>query len=175
MEALLIVGAGTYGALTLEIAREMGCFSEIAFVDDGKTGCYHGATIVGRVADLPILAGSYDCVSVAIGNPEVRLSLIRQLRSETDLRVATLISPRAYVSPSASIGEGCIVEPMAVIHTECEISEGCIVSAGAVINHRSVCEAGVHADCNATVPGYARVPEKTKIPCGSVFAEGNKQ
>ena len=168
---LLIVGAGSYALLAYEIACDMGEFERIDFVDDCKEISPTGGRIVGKSSKLAKLAKEYTDVIVAIGSPEIRLRLLDQIRKETALRIATLVSPRAYIAPSAKIGDGCIIEPFAAVHTLCKIQSGCIISAGAVINHESVCEAGVHVDCNATVPGYTTVPAGAKIPCGTVYAD----
>lgn len=168
---LLIVGAGAYGLVAKEIAESMRAFDRIAFLDDAAKTTPNGTPVLGTVADAARLcdAGEYDCVAVAIGNPGARLSLLRRLREQTSLSVVSLVSPMAYVSPDARVGDGAIVEPMAVIHSGCELGEGCIVSAGAVINHMSLCGEGVHVDCNATVPGYVTVPARTKVYSGTVF------
>ena len=107
---------------------------------------------------------------VAIGNANVRSSLLTYIRESSSYHIVSLISPKASVSPSARIAAGCIIEPMAVVHTACVLEEGCIVSAGAVINHASKCGACVHIDCNATVSGYSFVPSGTKISSGEVFS-----
>ncbi len=168
---LLIAGAGVYGLLAKEIAESMNCFEKIAFVDDGKKEVPNGIRVIGTCADIKGLSNEYGNVIVAIGNPDVRLSLLRKIEEETSCKIATLISPRAYVSPSAEIMKGSIIEPMAVIHTGSVISVGCIISAGAVVNHASICCDGVHVDCNATVAGYTTVPCGTKIRSGEVYTE----
>lgn len=166
---LLIVGAGVYGAVAKEIAQSMGCFEKIEFIDDGARVACRGEAVLGGVKDIAALSETFACVSVAIGNPDVRLSLTERIEAETGCRTVSLISPMAYVSVGAEIAAGCIIEPMAVVHTGCKLGRGCIVSAGAVINHASTLGEGVHVDCNATVAGYADVPAKTKVPSGSVF------
>jgi len=170
--SLLIVGAGTYALLAYEIACDMGQFEEIKFVDDYKTIAPTGEPVAGKTSDLKALANSYTDIFVAIGHPDLRLGLIEQIRQDAVLNLATLISPRAYVAPSAIVAEGVIVEPFAVVHTRCRLCCGCLISAGAVVNHESICEEGVHVDCNATVPGYVTVPAKTKVACGTVYHRG---
>lgn len=170
-KSLLIIGAGIYAMIAFEIADCMGCYGRIDFVDDFRKETPVGFKTVGTTSDLAKLAGEYDEVTVAIGNPEVRLALLKKMSEEYSSKIATLISPRAWVSRFAKIGPGCIVEPMAVIHPECELELGCIVSSGAVINHGSNCEMGVHVDCNATVEGYCLVPKCTKIGCGEAYRE----
>lgn len=166
---LLIVGAGAYALLAAEIAADMGCFGKIAFVDDTIKTMKNGTQVVGTTRDIKRLAGEYSHIVVAIGNPKIRLSFLDEIQKETTCQIPALISPRAYVSPSAKVMSGCIIEPMAVIHTACVLEEGCIISAGAVINHESVCGRGVHVDCNGTVMGYVCVPAETKVCSGEVY------
>lgn len=171
---LLIIGAGIYGIVAKEIAESMNCFEKIDFVDDNEKSTPDGISVIGTTNDLGEFACRYSDAIVAIGDSNVRLSLIKKLEEETLLNVATLISPRAYVSPTAQIMNGSVIEPMAVIHTDAVISVGCIISAGAVVNHASMCCDGVHVDCNATVAGNTVVPAGMKVKSGEVY-EGKKQ
>ena len=166
---LLIVGAGVYGLVAKEIAESMGCFDKIDFIDDTAKSAFDGSKIIGQVADIEKLEGYYNSFVVAIGNPDIRIALIQKIKSETSCSVVSLISPNAYVAPSAIVGEGCIIEPMAAVHSACNLGVGCLISAGAVVNHASVCCDGVHVDCNATVPGYTKVSPNAKVSSGTVY------
>ena len=168
---LLIVGAGSYALVAAEVAANMGCFEKIAFVDDAAKALKNGAPVVGTTRDLERLEREYSYVIVAIGNPKVRLSFLEKIQKETTYQIPSLVSPRAYIAPSAKVMRGCIIEPMAVIHSGSVLEEGCIISAGAVVNHESTCCRGVHVDCNGTVEAYTIVPAKTKIPCGEVYSD----
>ena len=170
MKKLIIIGAGMYGLLVKEIADSMGCYESISFADDNLDMTNHGDKVFLKLKDIKHLNDSSAFFIVAIGNSKVRRSILDSL-IECGANVETLISPYAYVSPSATVGEGCIIEPMAVLNTDVVLGSGCIVSAGAVLNHACVCERCVHIDCNATVSGYSRVPEMTKVDCGKVFRE----
>ncbi len=170
---LLIVGAGIYGLVAKEIAESMKCFDKITFVDDNKKTTPNGIEVIGTTADIDNLICEYNNIIVAIGNPEIRLNLIRKFEEETPCRIVTLVSPLAFVSPSAQIMKGSIIEPMAVIHTGAVIAVGCIISAGAVVNHASMCCDGVHVDCNATVAGCTLVPAGTKICSGEAFKKNS--
>lgn len=168
---LLIVGAGDYGIVAFEIAQEIGCFDKIDFVDDNYESKGKHGRVVGTTQQLTELSTQYSNIVVAIGNSRTREELLKRIEDETPYNIVSLISPRAYVSPSAQIKRGCIVEPMAVIHNSCEVGVGCIISAGAVINHTSVLEDVVHVDCNATVQGYTRVPTGVKVLSGQVYSK----
>ncbi len=166
---LLIVGAGIYAVVASEIAVEMGCFDKLDFIDDEREITPNGISVIGKFKDIEELVCKYNNVIVAIEEPEIRLSLIQKIKEETPCRMVTLVSPQAYISPSAQIMEGCIIEPKAVISTGCVIARGCIISAGAVVNHTSMCADGVHVDCNATVASSTMVPAGMKIKCGTVY------
>lgn len=169
IQNLLIVGAGIYGLVAKEIAESMGCFLRIDFVDDRATETPDGTPVIGTTKDLLELSKRYANVVIAIGNPEVRQKLIRFIENETLLRLVTLVSPRAYVSPSAQIGKGSIIEPMAVIHTSCVLGKGCLICAGAVIDCDSVCGECVHVGCNATVAKGVVVSDGKTVSDGKVF------
>ena len=103
---LLIIGASTYGVVASEIAADMGCFEKIDFVDDERKTTPNGIDTVGTTRDIDELAIQYSNIIVAIGNTEVRLSLLNRIKEETPYRIVSLVSPKAYVSPSAQIMSG---------------------------------------------------------------------
>lgn len=166
---LLIIGAGIYGLVAKEVAESMGCFLRIDFVDDRAKVTPDGTPVIGTTQNLAELSKRYANVVVAIGNPEVRQAMLNRIEEEPRMRIATLVSPSAYISPSVQLGVGCIIEPMAVIHTGCVLGKGCLVCAGAVVNHGSLCGDCVQVDCNATIAGNIRVPGGIKIPSGIVY------
>ncbi len=161
---LLILGAGQYGHLSKETAFETGEFDIVDFLDDANENA------VGKLLDYEKIVGEYPQAFVAIGNADLRLELLCKLK-DAGFRLATIISPRAYVSPSASVMEGTLVEPMAVVHTGCQIMEGVFVCAGAIINHNAVVERGCQIDCGAVVGSNAKVPEKTKVVYNEIFTK----
>ena len=135
IQNLLIIGAGIYGLVAKEIAESMGCFLRIDFVDDGAKETPDGTPVIGTTKDLPELSKRYANVVIAIGNPDVRQKLIRFIEEETLLRLVTLVSPKAHISPSAQIGKGCIIEPMAVVKSSPKI----LYSKNATTNSATYC------------------------------------
>jgi len=168
---LLILGAGIYGLVVKELADSTGQFQKIAFVDDGAKTAPDGTAVAGTTKELPALAGEYTHAVVAIGNPEVRRKLVELIEKTPALQLATLVSPKAYVSPSAKLGTGCVVEPMAVVHAGCTLGNSCLICAGAVINHGACCGDFVQVDCNVTLCGFAQVPDGSKLAAGSVYVK----
>jgi len=165
MSSLLILGAGQFGYMVKEIAQSVGRFEKFIFLDD------RNSIAVGRLDELCRFAGEYEYAIVAIGNSLVRESYLKRLAK--DFKIATLISPFAFVSPSAVCGEGTIIEPMAVIQTGSLIGKGCIISSGAVARHNSTVGDYCHLDCNSVVLSGATVPPCVKVRVGELFDGSN--
>lgn len=166
---LLIIGAGCCGLAAKETAEAMGCFGKISFIDDNIKELPDGSDILGTVKEFANFATEYSNVFVAIENPEIRLNLLKKIKETTPYKIATLISPKAYISHTAQIMQGSLIETMAVVNTGSIIAIGCIIGAGSVVNHCSMCCEGVHMECNATVSDNTLVPAGTKICSGTVF------
>ena len=166
---LMIIGAGQYGHVALEIAQAMGCFGKIAFLDDLYA---MGATpeIVGNICDIEKFSPEFRYGFVAIGNPDVRCQHVKLLET-AGVTPATLIHPTAYVSPSARLQQGCCVEPNATVQTGATLGLATFVASGAVVRHNATVGDFCHIDCNAVVESSAVVPAATKVSCNSVFAK----
>lgn len=145
-----------------EIAESMHTFEKIDFLDDNNP------IAVGKLGEYEIFKAEYDSAAVAIGNSELRLNYIEKLKAAGYILPA-LIHERAYVSPTASISEGCFIEAMTVINTEANIGTGCIISAGAIVNHNAVVGNGCHLDCGTIVKARANIPANTKTDYGQII------
>ena len=159
---LLILGAGQFGLMVKEIAESMGRFEKIAFLDDSN----HMA--IGKLMEYEKFLCEYSNAIVAIGNPYVRLSYTQKLE-DVGFDIANIVSPAAYISPSACLMKGIVVEPMAVIQANSTISLGCIVSSGAVVRHNAFLSEGCHLDCNAVAMSGCVVPARTKVNACEVY------
>jgi len=162
---LLILGAGEYGQLIKELARNQ--YTTIDFLDDKSD------IAIGKLEEYVGLKDKYQNAVVAIGNNETRLFWIKKLE-ELGFKLPTLISEKAYVSPSATIQKGCVIESMAVINANAIVEKGSIVSSGSVVNHNSVVKQGCHIDCNSVVGADAVVPEKMHLNYGQIITKVSK-
>ena len=161
-ENLLILGAGQFGLMVKEIAESMNCFDKIAFLDDNNE------IAIGTLADYEKFSCDYRYAVVAIGNPDVRLSWIEKLEAACFL-IAIVVSPRAFIAPSAQLMKGTIVEPMAVVQSNSTVAIGSIISSDAVVRHNAFVGDGCHIDCNAVVMSGSVVLAKTKVEACEVY------
>lgn len=100
---------------------------------------------------------------IAIGNNGVR----RKIAEKLDVSWATVVHPRALVSPSARLGLGTVVMPNAVINACAVVGNHCIINTGAIVEHDNVLGDYVHISPNAALGGTVTVGEGSHIGIGA--------
>ncbi len=161
---LIILGAGGYGKTVADVARQLGTYDSACFLDDGK----EGREILGKCGDFSQFIEGNTHFYPAFGNNAIRLAWLHRLK-EAGAEIPTLVHPRAYVSPTAVLGEGTVVLPLAAVNTGVRVETGCIINIGALIDHDCVIEAGAHLCPGAVVKAENRVPAGAKIESGEVI------
>ena len=158
---LLILGAGGYGHVVREIAEDSGIFDKIDFLDDSSP------LAIGKFGDAEKFLKGYPNAVVALGNAELRLGYIEKLRA-AGFQIPAIISPKAYVSKSAKIGNGTIVEPFSAINANSEVGIGVLLRCGSVIDHNAKVGDFCYIDCGVVVKANNSVGFKMKIAANSV-------
>lgn len=158
---LLILGAGGYGHVVREIAEESGIFDKIDFLDDSSP------LAIGKFGDAEKFLKGYPNAVVALGNAELRLGYIEKLRA-AGFQIPAIISPKAYVSKSAKIGNGTIVEPFSAVNANSEVGIGVLLRCGSVIDHNAKVGDFCYIDCGVVVKANNSVGFKIKIAANSV-------
>ena len=164
MKRLLIFGAGGFGKTVADVASQLNCYDRIAFLDDGQTG----ENILGKCHEFASFADEDTEFFAAFGNPIYRMKWLNAA-VEHGCHIATLIHPRAYVSPQASVAAGSVVLPMAVVNTGVKVENGCIINCGAIVDHDCIIETGSHIAPGAVVKAENRISAGSKIDSGTVI------
>lgn len=171
---LVIVGAGGHGRSILELVRLSTTHEVKAFLDDQLPAGTDilGIPVWGSSAEFEQLAArGVKAVHIAIGNNAIRQALGERARA-AGLGLATLVHPRAFVSPSALLGEGCAVMAFAAVGTEASLDQGAIVNMGAVVDHHARVGAFGHLGANATMAGGTRIGARAWLQAGAALGYG---
>ena len=161
---LLIIGAGGYGKTVEDVAKQLGCFEKIAFLDDKRSG----SRVLGRCEEYAMFCDEDTAVYPAFGNNVLRMEWLEVLMEE-GIKVPTLVHPSAYVSPTATVCAGTVVLPRAVVNTGVTVGMGCIINIGALVDHDTIIEEGVHLAPGAIVKAENRIAALSKIDSGEVI------
>jgi sugar O-acyltransferase (sialic acid O-acetyltransferase NeuD family) len=123
--------------------------------------------------DLPKLSKSYQHFFVTIGHiksPAKRIGYY-QILKKLEVSLPVIISPLAYVSQHASIGEGTIIMHHAVVNAGAEVGKNCIINTRALIEHDVVIGDHCHISTGAIVNGGVYVGNKTFFGSSAVSRE----
>ena len=107
--------------------------------------------------------------AVAIGGSRGRERLyICGLFREQGLRLPNLVHGRAYIAPSAVIGESNQFLANSTVASDVQIGNSCIINNSASVDHECVLDYGVHIAPGATLCGCVTVGEFSLIGAGAV-------
>lgn len=187
-EKLLLVGAGGFGRVVSEHARQT---YDCAFVDDGvEIGTVIcGIPVVGHTKALQELFAEYKNLVIVIGNNAVR-ERIYDTAARIGYRFPNLIVQNAYISPYAKLGWGCVILNNAVVQNGATVGNGVLLNPGVEIHHdssvgsydliytnsvvRTYAKVGkcVRIGSNVTICNNATVPDGADVPdCTAVYPE----
>lgn len=171
---LVIVGAGGHGRSLLELVRCGSSYQVMGLLDDQQEP---GTDVMGvsvwgpsgLLRELP--ARGVREVHIAIGHNPSRQALAEQAMA-AGLSLATLVHPRAFVSPSAVLAAGCAVMPHACVGTQARLGLGTIVNIGAAVDHHAVVGDWGHLGANATMAGGTALGARGWLQAGSALGYG---
>ncbi|MDT8376829.1 MAG: acetyltransferase [Mariprofundaceae bacterium] len=173
MNQLLILGAGGHGKVMAEAAEACGTWQKIAFLDD-RHAALDGTLrwpVPGAIADLPRFAPDYSHAAVAVGDSTIRLAWLDMLTAQ-GFRIPPLVHPAAWVSPTAQLGDGCVVMANATVQADTVLGRGCIVNTGANVDHDCMLGDGVHVCPGASLGGNVHVGNGSWLGIGCSVIQG---
>ncbi len=164
LKRLVILGAGGLGQTVRDLACQSGKFDSVSFLDDGSLLI----GVIGKCKDFSKFLNLHTEFLVAFGNNDLRRQWF-ELLAASKAKFATIIHSSAYISPTASIAEGCMILPNAIVNTNCVLNRGCIVNIGALVDHGCILEEFVHIAPGGIIKAENRIPSLLKIESGLVI------
>ena len=135
---LILIGGGGHCASCIDVIEQEDKFEIAGIVDkDTASGSLLGYPILGSDDKLTELRSSYDYALITIGqikSPTIRVGLF-ELAKSLGYFLPKVVSPRAYVSKHALIGEGTIIMHDALINSRVTIGRNCIINTKALVEN----------------------------------------
>jgi sugar O-acyltransferase (sialic acid O-acetyltransferase NeuD family) len=171
-----LVGAGGHARSCIDVIEQDSRFSVAGLVGlPHEVGMHmYGHPVLGSDTDLPSLVRDFSCALVALGQiktPDLRIRLFEMLKGY-GCDLPTIMSPHAYVSQHASVGEGTIVMHGAIINAGARIGRNCIINSRTLIEHDAVIDDHCHIATAAVINGNVSVGEGSFIGSNVCIRQG---
>lgn len=190
---IILVGGGGHCRSCIDVIETGKTFSIAGIVEQPgreKSGPILGYPVIGCDADFESLKEHYDYALITVG--QIGSSNVRQrlftLLKQAGFVFPVIVSPFAYVSKHAQIGEGSIIMHHAVVNAGAVVGKNCIlntrcliehdagigdhthISTAAVLNGEVVIGSGSFVGSNATIVQGIKVPEQYFFKAASLIA-----
>jgi sugar O-acyltransferase (sialic acid O-acetyltransferase NeuD family) len=174
MEPIILVGGGGHCISCIDVIRSTNKFEIVGILDiSEKVGTIvSGISTIGSDADIPELAANGMSFLITLGqikSSQSRVAIYKTIK-DSGGKLPVVISPRAYVSQSATIDEGTIVMHNSLINANAIIGSNCIINTGALIEHEAIIGSFCHISTHAVVNGQVKVGNNSFLGSNSVIA-----
>jgi len=175
VKKILLIGGGGHCKSVIDIIEQEGQFKVVGIIDKAELfgTTVLGYPVIGEDSDLESLSKKYTYALITIGqiiSPEPRKKLF-DIVKKAGYILPSIISPRAYVSRHASIGDGTVVMHDALINANAIIGNNCIINSKALIEHDSKISAHCHISTSVTINGGVTVGSGCFIGSGTTTKE----
>jgi sugar O-acyltransferase (sialic acid O-acetyltransferase NeuD family) len=195
LKKLVLLGGGGHCKACIDVIEQEKKYEIVGVLDaEGLVGQnLLGYAYIGTDADIAKLSSDGCIFLITVG--QIKSASIRKklfsLLSANNAELATIISPRAYVSQYATVGKGsiimhdvlvnasatignnCIINNKALIEHDASIEDFCHISTAAVVNGGTIVKEGTFFGSNAVSKEYVETERDAFIKAGTVF-KGNQ-
>ena len=175
MNDIVLIGGGGHCKSVIDVIELEGRFKIVGIVDKPELlgSIVLGYSVIGNDDDLTTLAKRYPYALITAGqikSPSLRVKLY-DLAIRAGFTLASIISPNAYVSRNANIGDGVVIMHNAVINAGASIDDNCIINSKALIEHDCQISKHCHISTNTTINGSVIVESGCFIGSGVLTKE----
>jgi sugar O-acyltransferase (sialic acid O-acetyltransferase NeuD family) len=173
---LVLIGAGGHARSCIDVIQHEGKY-RIAGLIGSKVevgNSQFGVEIIGCDENLNDLALQFEFAFIGVGqikSPTLRAHLFN-VGLTAGFEFPTVISPAAYVSPYARIGQGTIVMHGAIVNAGASVGENCIINSRALIEHDSNVGNQCHISTGAIINGGVDIEQGTFVGSGALVRNG---
>jgi sugar O-acyltransferase (sialic acid O-acetyltransferase NeuD family) len=176
MERIILLGGGGHCKSCIDVIEKAAVFSIAGILDiPSRIGqVILNKSIIGTDDDIDVLRSNAEWFFITLGqinSPFERIRLF-DLLNKQQVKIPTIISPLAYVSPYANIGKGTIIMHGAVVNAGAVIGENCIINTKSLIEHDVIIGNHCHISTGAIINGNAVLGNGIFAGSGSVCIQG---
>ncbi|MBP6870604.1 MAG: acetyltransferase [Bacteroidales bacterium] len=177
-EKLILIGGGGHCKACIDVIELAGYYEVVGILDiKEKVGTeIFKYPIIGTDEDIERFSKTCRNFHITIGqlgSPRKRKEIFNLLKN---LRVSlpVMVSPIAYVSKYAKIGEGTIIMHHALVNAGAVIGCNCIINSKALIEHDAIVHDHCHVATGVIINGNSKIGYDSFIGSGSILIQNIK-
>ena len=176
---IILLGGGGHCRSCIDVIEKGKEFSIAGIVEKNSNKNYSQVLdypVTGCDDDLESLRKSYDYAFITLGQTgasDIRQKLFKKLKS-LNFILPVIVSPLAYVSKYAEIGEGTIIMHHAVVNAGADIGKNCILNTKCLVEHDTIIGDHTHISTAAVVNGGATIGSGNFIGSNATVVQGVK-
>lgn len=172
---LILLGGGGHCKSCIDVIEQEREYDIIGILDNEKLLGQKvlGYDFIGTDADINKFVSEGYAFLITVGGinqSSVRKNLFSLLH-KNNAQIATVISPRAYVSRHVNIGKGTIIMHDALVNASASIGKNCIINTKVLIEHDAIIEDFCHISTAAVINGGVVVKEGSFFGSNAVSKE----
>ncbi len=171
---IILLGAGGHCRACIDVIEIENRYRIAGLVDRDECKSLAGYDQIGTDDQLGDLRQNYTWALITVGQiktAEIRQRLFAMLK-RLDFSIPVIKSPRAYVSRTATIGEGTIVMHDTIINAGANIGQNCIINTKALVEHDALVGDHCHISTGAIVNGHAEIGSGTFVGSNATCVNG---
>ncbi len=175
MKDIILIGGGGHCKAVIDIIEQEDLFNIIGIIDKpeflGKSVL--GYPVIGNDLELNDFARRCKNALITIGqirSPTPRIDLFNMVL-KLGFTLPSVISPRAYISKHAIVGQGSVIMHDVMINADAKIGNNCIINSKAIIEHDTIIKDHCHISTGSIINGGVIVGSGSFIGSGAITKE----
>jgi sugar O-acyltransferase (sialic acid O-acetyltransferase NeuD family) len=171
MKKVFLIGGGGHCKSCIDVIENENKYKIIGIIDKKKNFLLSYKVFPESYLNKKLIKDNYAFVTVGhIKNYKVRVKLFNKLKN-LGFKIPSLISPSAYISKHAVIGQGTIVMHGAIVNAGAVIGNNCIINTNSLIEHDVIIGDHTHVSTETTINGGAAIGDKVFIGSRSIIKD----
>jgi sugar O-acyltransferase (sialic acid O-acetyltransferase NeuD family) len=171
MKKIILLGGGGHCKSCIDVIENENKYKIICIIDKKKNFLLNYKVFPESYLNKKLIKNSYAFVTVGqIKDYTVRVKLFDKLKN-LRLKIPSIISPSAYISKHAVVGQGTIVMHGAIINAGAIIGNNCIINTNSLIEHDVVIGDHTHISTEATINGGVIIGNKVFVGSRSIIKD----
>ena len=171
MKKIILVGGGGPCKSCLDVIENENKYKVRGIIDKKKKYIFDYKVLPESYLNKRLIKNNYAFVTVGqIKNYKVRVKLFNKLK-DLGFKIPSIISPSAYISKHAVIGQGTIIMHGVIVNAGAVIGNNCIINTNSLIEHDVVIGDHTHISTEATINGGVTIGDKVFIGSRSIIKD----